>query len=149
MRIPLNFFNPPYITNPPVSATITPKPVPINCDIKLTFPKPPNAFAPNMPAANPPQAPHNPCNGHTPSTSSIFKRFWVKVNAHTNKPPATNPVAKAPSGCIISEPAHTATKPANGPLCTKPGSFFPKNSAASVPPTKAINELTATKPDKP
>nr|WP_295675916.1 FMN-binding negative transcriptional regulator [uncultured Mucilaginibacter sp.] len=28
----------------------------------------------------PPQAPHRPWRGQTPSTSSIFQRFWVRVN---------------------------------------------------------------------
>ncbi len=50
---------------------------------------------------------------------------------------------------MISEPAQTATSPANGPLWTNPGSFLPTKSAANVPPTKAINELTATKPEIP
>ena len=50
---------------------------------------------------------------------------------------------------MISEPAHTATRPANGPLWTKPGSFLPKKSAANVPPTNAISEFTATKPEMP
>ena len=112
-------------------------------------PKPPKAVVPKIPAAMPPQAPHNPCNGQTPNTSSIFKRFCVKLKAQTNKAPATTPVAKAPSGCITSEPAQTATKPAKGPLWTKPGSFLPTTKAAKVPPTKAINEFTATKPDIP
>ena len=56
------------------------------------------------------------------------------------------PTAKAPIGCIKSEPAHTATKPAKGPLCTNPGSFLPITKAARVPPAIAINVLTATKP---
>ena len=71
------------------------------------------------------------------------------MNAQTNKTPATKPVTKAPKGCITSDPAHTATKPAKGPLCTKPGSFLPITNAAKVPPTKAINELTATNPEIP
>lgn len=29
---------------------------------------------------NSPHAPHSPCSGQTPSTSSIFQRFWVSVN---------------------------------------------------------------------
>ena len=40
-----------------------------------------------------------------------------------------------------------ATKPANGPLCKKPGSFLPIKFAANVPPTIAIKELIATKPE--
>ncbi|RZI66580.1 MAG: ammonium transporter, partial [Variovorax sp.] len=32
-------------------------------------------------------------------------------------------------------PAHTATSPASGPLCTNPGSLRPRARAASVPPT--------------
>ena len=47
---------------------------------------------------------------------------------------------------MTSEPAHTATSPASGPLCTKPGSLRPAASAASVPPAIAISELTATRP---
>ena len=61
--------------------------------------------------------------------------------------PATAPTTSAPSGCIRSEPAHTATRPASGPLCTKPGSFLPSSRAASVPPTMAISEFTATRPE--
>ena len=38
------------------------------------------------------------------------------VNITTNKPPAIPPTTKAPIGCIKSEPAHTATRPAKGPL---------------------------------
>ena len=53
----------------------------------------------------------------------------------------------APIGCTISEPAQIATKPANGPLCRKPGSFLPIKFAANVPPTIAISELIATKPE--
>ena len=60
--------------------------------------------------------------------------------------PATAPVAAAPIGCITSEPAHTATSPASGPLCTKPGSLRPAINAASVPPAIAISEFTATSP---
>ena len=69
-----------------------------------------------MPQAMPPQAPHRPCSGHTPSTSSIFQRFCVSVNIHTKIAPATPPVTSAPIGCITSEPAQTATSPASGPL---------------------------------
>jgi hypothetical protein len=95
----------------------------------------------------PPQAPHRPCSGQTPSTSSIFQRFCVSVNITTNRPPATPPVTSAPIGCIRSEPAQTATSPASGPLCTKPGSFLPATSATSVPPTMAISEFMATRPE--
>src|SRR3989338_8410346 len=114
--------------------------------MKLTPPMPPNALRPKMPAAMPPHAPHRPCSGHTPSTSSIFQRFCVRVNIHTNRPPATPPVSSAPIGCIKSDPAHIATSPASGPLCTKPGSFLPIHKATNVPPTIAISELTATSP---
>ena len=48
---------------------------------------------------------------------------------------------------MTSEPAHTATSPASGPLWTKPGSLRPATSAASVPPAIASSELTATRPD--
>src|SRR5512138_2459775 len=123
-----------------------PSTVPATCDPSATPPNPPSAFAPKMPAAMPPQAPHRPCSGHTPSTSSIFQRFCVSVNISTNNAPATPPTISAPMGCITSEPAHTATKPASGPLCTKPGSFLPIHNATSVPPTIAISEFTATKP---
>src|SRR3990167_3767151 len=41
---------------------------------------------------------------------------------------------------------HTATRPANGPLCRKPGSLRPTSKAATVPPTIAIRVLTATRP---
>jgi hypothetical protein len=54
--------------------------VPISCAMKATPPRPPSAFMPKMPAAMPPQAPHRPCSGQTPSTSSIFQRFCVSVN---------------------------------------------------------------------
>ena len=47
----------------------------------------------------------------------------------------------------MSEPAQMATKPASGPLCKKPGSSFPKKLADNVPPTIAISELIATKPE--
>src|SRR5450830_134338 len=114
--------------------------------MKLTPPLPPKALRPKMPAAIPPHAPHKPCSGHTPSTSSIFQRFCVQVNITTNIPPATAPTTSAPIGCIRSDPAHTATNPASGPLCTKPGSFLPAHNAASVPPTIAISEFTATRP---
>ncbi len=39
-----------------------------------------------------------------------------------------------------------ATSPASGPLCRNPGSLRPTSSAASVPPTMAINEFIATRP---
>ncbi|MCY1212381.1 hypothetical protein D9M72_241150 [compost metagenome] len=77
---------------------------------------PPSAWVPKMPAAMPPQVPHRPCSGHTPSTSSIFHLFWVRVNMKTKMAPATPPATSAPSGCMRSEPAHTATRPASGPL---------------------------------
>ncbi len=48
---------------------------------------------------------------------------------------------------MTSEPAQIATSPAKGPLCKKPGSFFPTKFALNVPPTIAINELIATKPE--
>src|SRR3569623_11636 len=99
------------------------------------------------PPVSPPPAPHNPCKGHTPSTSSIFHLFWVTMNIHTNNAPAIAPVARAPSGCIRSEPARTATRPASGPLWMRPGSLRPSTRAGSVPPTIAISEFTATKPD--
>ncbi len=47
----------------------------------------------------------------------------------------------------MSEPAQIATKPASGPLCKKPGSFFPIAFAVIVPPIIAISELMATKPE--
>src|SRR5688572_20981067 len=52
----------------------------------------------------------------------------------------------APMGWTTSEPAQMATSPASGPLCTKPGSFLPTASAASVPPDMAMSELSATRP---
>ena len=104
--------------------------VPVSCDMKLTPPNPPSACRPKMPAAIPPHAPHRPCSGQTPSTSSIFQRFCVTVNITTNSTPATTPVASAPSGCIRSEPAQIATSPASGPLCTKPGIVAPGNQRA-------------------
>ncbi len=64
-------------------------------------------------------------------------------------PPATAPVMKPPIGCITSEPAQMATKPANAPLCTKPGSLRPITVAARIPPHIAIKELTATRPEMP
>src|SRR3990172_8117937 len=60
--------------------------------------------------------------------------------------PAAAPTTSAPTGCITSDPAHTATNPASGPLFTKPGSLRPAKSAASVPPAIAMSELRATKP---
>ena len=75
------------------------------------------------------------------------QRFCVSVNMTTKTAPATAPVTSAPSGCIRSDPAQIATSPASGPLCTKPGSLRPSTSAASVPPTIAISELTATRPE--
>ncbi len=124
-----------------------PAQVMINWDRNDTPPRPPSALAPKMPAAMPPQAPHRPCSGQTPSTSSIFQRFCVSVNIPTKIPAATAPTTSAPIGCIKSDPAQTATSPASGPLWTKPGSFFPRISAARVPPTMAISELTATSPE--
>ena len=59
------------------------------------------------------------------------------------------PTTSAPMGCIRSEPAHTATRPASGPLWIKPGSFLPKISAAIIPPTMAIMEFSATRPEMP
>ena len=47
--------------------------------MNVTPPSPPSAFVPKMPHASPPHAPHRPCSGHTPSTSSIFQRFCVSV----------------------------------------------------------------------
>ncbi len=90
--------------------------VPISCATAKVTPRPPSAVLPKMPAAMPPQAPHRPCSGHTPSTSSIFHLFCVHVNITTKIAPATPPAASAPTGCIRSEPAHTATSPASGPL---------------------------------
>ena len=137
----------PYTIKPAITAHNTPMALPISCALKLTPPRPPSALLPKIPAAIPPHKPHKPCKGQTPSTSSIFHLFCVSVNITTNTPPAIPPTTNAPSGCIKSEPAHTATRPASGPLCRKPGSFLPKTSAASVPPTMAINELTATSPE--
>ena len=68
--------------------------------------------------------------------------FWIW---HGQRP-RTAPVISAPSGCIRSDPAQTATSPASGPLWTNPGSLRPTNSAASTPPTMAISEFTATRP---
>src|SRR3569832_2445029 len=132
--------------NPPVAAIATPSTVPINCDMNDTPPMPPRLCRPKIPAATPPQAPHNPCKGHTPSTSSIFHLFCVSVNIQTKMAPAIAPVSKAPIGCIRSDPAQTATKPANKPKKANPGSFLPSRTATSVPPTIAINELIATSP---
>ena len=61
--------------------------------------------------------------------------------------PAIAPITNAPIGCTTSEPAQIATRPAKGPLCKKPGSFFPAKLAAKVPPTMAISELIATSPE--
>src|SRR3954471_2594968 len=122
----------------PSTATAMPPSEPATCANRLTPPSPPKAFSPKMPAAMPPHAPHSPCNGQTPSTSSIFQRFWVTVNINTNRKPAMSPVAKPPSGCMRSDPAQIATSPASGPLCTKPGSLRPAISAPMVPPAIAI-----------
>ena len=111
-----------------------PNPVPSNWTPKPRRPGRPGPSAPKMPAAIPPQAPHSPCSGQTPSTSSIFQRFWVSVNMTRTARRQSTPMASAPSGCIRSEPAQIATRPASGPLCTKPGSLRPATSAASVPP---------------
>ena len=146
-RMPTSARSVPYTTAPPSRAHSTPVRVPMSCAPRLTPPRPPSACAPKMPAAMPPHAPQRPCSGQTPSTSSIFHLFCVQVNSRTNSAPATAPTASAPSGCIRSEPAHTATRPASGPLCTKPGSLRPRASAASVPPTMAISEFTATRPE--
>ena len=108
---------------------------------------PPKASVPKIPAAIPPHVPHKPCNGQTPKTSSMRHLFWVRVNIATKMAPATAPTTSAPIGCITSEPAQTATKPAKGPLWTKPGSFLPKTNATKVPPTMAMSELSATKPE--
>ncbi len=67
-------------------ATATAIAVMISCGMKATPPAPPSALLPKMPAAMPPQAPHRPCSGHTPSTSSIFQRFWVSVNMMHEQP---------------------------------------------------------------
>ena len=147
MRKPTVIFKMPYTTKLLSKAQATPNAVPNNCAVRLTPPRPPSDWAPKIPAAMPPQVPHKPCKGHTPSTSSMRHLFWVKVNITTKMPPATAPTTSAPMGCIKSEPAHTATKPAKGPLCTKPGSFLPSSKATKVPPTMAIKELTATKPE--
>ena len=61
--------------------------------------------------------------------------------------PAMAPTTSAPRGCIKSDPAQTATRPASGPLWINPGSFLPIASAASVPPTMAMSDLTATWPE--
>ena len=60
-----------------------PSSVPISWHRSVTPPSPPSACAPKMPQAMPPHAPHRPCSGHTPSTSSIFQRFCVSVNSTT------------------------------------------------------------------
>ena len=39
-----------------------------------------------------------------------------KSHADHYYPPAMPPTTIAPKGCMTSEPAHTATNPANGPL---------------------------------
>src|SRR3569833_3941224 len=145
-RRPAVTFNSPYTAPPPISATTTPSPVPTICDMRLTPPKPPRASLPKMPAATPPHTPQRPCSGHTPNTSPMRHLFCVSMKAKTNIPPATAPVMSAPTGCMRSEPAQIATRPASGPLCTKPGSLRPTNRAASTPPTIAISELIATRP---
>ncbi|MCY1402457.1 hypothetical protein D9M71_175990 [compost metagenome] len=124
----------------------TPAKLPSSWLARLTPPNPPSAVWPKIPQAMPPHTPHNPCSGQTPRTSSIFQRFCAAMKHQTNNIPAMAPVARAPIGCIRSEPAQTATKPASGPLCRKPGSLRPTSKAATVPPTIAINELTATRP---
>ena len=48
---------------------------------------------------------------------------------------------------MMSLPAQTAISPARAPLWTKPGSFLLATSAARTPPTMAISELTATRPE--
>ena len=111
-----------------------------------TPPRPPKAVNPKIPQAKPPQAPQTPCRAHTPKTSSNCFCLEHHINRATNKPPATTPVASAPTGWKTSDPAQTATKPARGPLWINPGSFLPMMSAAIVPPTMAIKEFTATKP---
>ena len=50
---------------------------------------------------------------------------------------------------MTSEPAHTATKPANAPLWMKPGSPSPAIIAAMMPPHMAISELSAISPVTP
>ncbi len=134
---------------PKTKAKPTPIREPTNCAINETPPSPPNISSPKIPAATPPHRPHNPCRGQTPSTSSIFHLFCVMLKVTTNNAPATPPVISAPIGWNKSEPAQTATRPAKGPLYKNPGSFFPTNNAAKVPPTIAISELTATSPDTP
>src|SRR5712692_3036354 len=131
---------------PAMTAMATPPRMPRSCARKETPPRPPNICAPKMPQASPPHTPASPCNGHTPSTSSIFQRDWVRENATTNNTPATAPIINPPTGCTTSEPAQMATNPARAPLWMNPGSFLPAMSAPSTPPTIAINELIATSP---
>ena len=38
-----------------------------------------------MPAAIPPHAPHNPCNGHTPNTSSIYTASSISYTPSTGE----------------------------------------------------------------
>src|SRR5690606_16313172 len=114
---------------------------------RLTPPRPPNTSRPKTPAATPPHRPHRPCSGHTPRTSSIFSRYWQISKPLTKMRPAAAPTTKLPAGCITSEPAQTATSPARAPWWTKPGPARPTTSAARMPPTIAISEFIATRPD--
>ncbi len=108
---------------------------------------PPSAVSPKIPHAMPPHSPHRPCSAHTPNTSSICHLLVEIWNICTKIAPATPPTMSAPMGCITSDPAHTATRPASAPLCTNPGSLSPTMSATTMPPHMAISELIATRPE--
>ena len=58
------------------------------------------------------QAVQRPDAEHVVDLPAVLRQ----VNIKTKIAPATPPTTSAPIGCITSEPAHTATSPASGPL---------------------------------
>ena len=68
-----------------------PMPTPISWATTLTPPSRPAPCCRRCPPRLPPQVPHRPCSGHTPSTSSIF-HLSAEGEQHDEDRPATPPV---------------------------------------------------------
>ncbi len=95
-----------------------------------------------------PRCRSRPCSGQTPSTSSIFHLFCVSVNILTKMAPATPPTTSAPERVHqVGAGAHRH-EARQRPVVDEAG-VVPAHdaSATSVPPTIAISELTATRPE--
>ena len=146
-RMPIVALSVPYTSALPSTAITIPNSVPNSCEKKAHATKPPSAVCPKIPQQCRPKR-HT---DHAKATHRVHRRFSSAVlrqSKHIDKQGACDRThEQSRDRCIKSEPAHR-DQARQRTVVDKTGSFLPATKAfANVPPTIAINEFTATKPE--